>query len=926
MRTVRSKAYAAALLGFVSFAAIATAERSSAQSASGAAPAAPAQQSAGGFTPEARAASIKALAATADALAALAKTLTPPAPAQPVASAAQAAAPAAGVQPAASAQAADRAAAAVAAVAAAVAANGEKIPAKAVPHVAAAVDAAAAAIAANAPHAAAAASASVAPPAQRAATPAPAQVLSPAPQAASVPAVPAAPHWSYVPVSAPAIPAVQQKDWVRRPLDAFILAKLESKGLKPAPEADRATFIRRATLDVWGLLPTPEEVSAFVSDSSPDAYEKLADRLLASPNYGERQTRRWLDLARYSDSAGFQGDATRNNTYRYRDYVINAFNSDKPFDRFIREQIAGDEIAPDSQEALVATGFLTQYPDNPNSRDMIQRKYQITTDMTDTVGSVFLGSTVGCARCHNHKTDKITMKDYYSLQSFFANTSTTEDFQAAKGFAETAFEKDVADYEAKIKAITDEKHPLIEKYRDKAFIYHKERYLTDTREAIFKDEKDWTPVDRWVNHRLHNKNVTNDDLIVGAYLRYLADDKEAPGYGPESKADLEHWLKITQKLQQFNKEKPEKGSDTITRVEELGHSDAPKSFIFFGGNHERPLDEVKPAFPEAISTQDPGIVPTATSSGRRAALANWLASPDNPLTARVFVNRVWSNYFVKGIVATTYDFGKAGDRPSNQELLDYLASDFTSHGWSIKHLHREILLSAAYRQSSDERPEVAKVDPDNRLYAVFPRQRLEAEVIRDIWLQASGKLVEKVGGPSVLPPLPKNVNYGQLWQVAKDKEDWYRRSVYIFTRRSNAYPLLEVFNTPNTQLSHAAREVTTTPLQALALLNNDQVEEYAQGLAGRILKEAGDDSGRIDRLYQVLFSRSPDEFEKNALLAYLDNHAKVLEEKADNNGRLLVATPIGFKLSESKIDPLRAAAFVDLVHVVGNSNDFIYRF
>ncbi len=654
--------------------------------------------------------------------------------------------------------------------------------------------------------------------------------------------VPAAPtHWSYVPVSAPAVPEVKQKDWVRQPLDAFVLAKLESKGLTPAPETDRATFIRRATLDAWGLLPTPEELAAFVKDDSPKAYDNLVDRLLSSPHYGERQARRWLDLARYADSAGFQNDATRNNSYRYRDYVLKAFNENKPFNAFIREQVAGDEIAPDNQEALIATGFLTQYPDNPNSRDMVQRKYQITTDMTDTVGAVFLGSTIGCARCHNHKTDKITMKDYYSLQSFFANTSTTEDIKAFQGYAERAYLRDVADYEAKIKSIADEKHPLIEKYRDKAFIYHKERYLTDTREAVFKPEKDWNAVDRWVNHRLVNKAVTNDDLIVAAYLRYLADDKEAPGHGPEAQADWEHWQKLVEAQRPLLKDRPEKGSDTITGVEELGHNDAPKSFVFFGGNHERPLDEVQPAFPAAMSDQAPNIKQLPYSSGRRTALADWLASEQNPLTARVFVNRVWSNYFVKGIVATTYDFGKAGDRPSNQELLDFLAGDFTGHGWDVKRLHREILLSATYRQSSEERPEVAKLDPDNRLYAVFPRQRLEAEVIRDIWLQASGKLVGKVGGPSVLPPLPKNVSYGNLWQVSKDKEDWYRRSLYIFTRRSNAYPLLEVFNTPNTQITHPAREVTTTPLQALALLNNDQVEEYAQALAGRILKEAGDE-------------------------------------------------------------------------------------
>ena len=753
---------------------------------------------------------------------------------------------------------------------------------------------------------------------------APAAVAAPAPAAAAAVSAPTQ-HWSYTPVVAPAVPAVQQKDWVRQPLDAFVLAKLETKGLKPSPDTDRATYIRRATLDVWGLLPSPEEVTAFVNDPSPNAYEKLADRLLASPHYGERQARRWLDLARYADSAGFQGDATRQNYYRYRDYVIYSFNQDKPYSRFIQEQLAGDELFPNNQEALIATGFLTGYPDNPNSRDLVQRKFQITTDMTDTVGSVFLGSTIGCARCHNHKTDKITQKDYYSLQAFFANTSTTEDITAAKGYAEIVYEKDEAAYQDAIKGIREQAKPILDKYRDKAFIYHKERYLTDSRESVFKAEKDWNALDRWVNHRLVNKNVTNDQLIVGAYLRYLSEDKDAPGYGPEAKADWEKFQKLGQDIKQFDKLKARKGSDTITAVEELGHSDAPPTHILFGGNPERPLDEVQPAFPAAITADAPTIVPTEGSSGRRTALASWLASPSNPLTARVYVNRVWNQYFAKGIVGTVSDFGKAGDRPTNPELLDYLADNFVQNGWSIKHLQREILLSSTYRQSSDYREEVAKADPDNKLLGVFPRQRLDAEQVRDALLVAAGKLNDKVGGPSVFPPVPKNLGAGQLWEVDAKKEDWYRRSIYIFVRRSVPYPLIEAFNSPNTQQVHSNREVTTTPLQALSLINNEQVFELSQNIAGRVEREAGkDETAQITRLYQILFSRNPDDFEKATLLAFLDSHEKVIDEKA-SNGRLLVATPIGLKKDEP-INPVRQAAFVDLVHAVVNSNDFVYRF
>jgi hypothetical protein len=770
-------------------------------------------------------------------------------------------------------------------------------------------------------------------PAQAAAQPqaaAAATQPSASPQAPAQTAAASAPaggpqHWSYIPVVAPAVPEVQQKDWVRQPFDAFVLSKLEAKGLKPSPDADRATFIRRATLDVWGLLPSPEEVEAFATDQSPNAYEKLADRLLASPHYGERQARRWLDLARYADSAGFQGDATRPNYYRYRDYVIYSFNQDKPFSRFIQEQLAGDELFPNNQEALTATGFLTGYPDNPNSRDLVQRKYQITTDMTDTVGSVFLGTTLGCARCHNHKSDKITQKDYYSFQAFFANTSTTEDIAAAKGYAEEAFEKEQAKYDLAIKDIKAQRLAILGPVREKALKYHKERYLTDSRESIFKPEKDWNALDRWVNHRLVNANVTNDEIIGASYLRYASEDKESPDFGPEAKERWEKWQKLTQQLKEFDKQKPKSGSDTITGVSELGHPDAPPSHILFGGNHERPLDEVQPTFPVAMSSDAPSIVPTQTSSGRRTALANWLASPSNPLTARVFVNRIWAQYFTKGIVGTVSDFGKAGDRPTNQPLLDSLADSFVKSGWSVKALQRQILLSSTYRQSSDYRPEVAKDDPDNKLLGVFPRQRLDAEEIRDALLAASGKLTDQIGGPSVFPPVPANLGAGQLWDVSADKKDWYRRSLYIFTRRSVPYPLLEAFNAPNTQQVHSAREVTTTPLQALALLNNEQVFELAQTLAGRVIHEAGkDETARINRLYQILFSRNADDFEKTALLAFLDSHEKTLDEKGAN-GRFLIALPIGSKREEAP-DPIRAAAFVDLVHVVVNSNDFVYRF
>ena len=729
--------------------------------------------------------------------------------------------------------------------------------------------------------------------------------------------------WSYQPVKTPDQPVVNNKAWVRTPIDAFILAPLEAKGLAPSPDADRAAFIRRATLDAWGVIPSPEDVAAFVNDTGPDAYEKLADRLLASTKYGERQARRWLDLARYADSTGFQNDGTRPNFWRYREYVINAFNHDKPYSQFVKEQIAGDELLPDKQEGLVATGFLAGFPDNSNSRDLVQRKYQITTDMTDTVGKVMLGQTVECARCHNHKFDKISQKDYFSLQSFFANTSAVDNIPAQKGAVEVKYEKQLDKWEAATKEIHDKQKAIIDPYREAALKYHNERYLTDSRESIFKPKEQWNALDRWVNHRL--ANVTDEDDLV-AYLRDASVSPESKNYTPDIALKSQEYKELVEQLKKLDDLKPASGSTTISGVSELGHPDSPPSYVFFGGDHERKLEEVQPAFPEAITDEKPVITPTAFSSGRRTALAKWIASDTNPLTARVYVNRVWEEYFGHGIVETVSDFGKAGQKPTNPELLDYLASKFVKEGWSVKKLHREILLSSVYRQSSDYREDAVQADSENKLLAVFPRKRLEAEEIRDSLLVASGNLEDKVGGPSVFPPIPANLGAAATqWKVSKDKKDQNRRSLYIFTRRSLPYPLLDTFDMATAQEAHSKRDVTTTPLQSLALFNSDIVFGWSQALAGRVINEAGnDESAQLDRLYEILFARKASATEKETLGKFLNTHEKVVRDKT-SEGKFEVSIPTGLKDSP-KLDPIRAAAFVDLVHTVANSNEFIYRF
>jgi len=753
----------------------------------------------------------------------------------------------------------------------------------------------------------------------------------PATAAAESKEIKVSPTWAYQPVKDAGAPQTKQKNWVRTPIDAFVLAKLEEKGIKPSKEADRSAFIRRATLDAWGLLPTPEEVKTFVNDKSPQAYEKLVDRLLASPHYGERQARRWLDLARYADSTGFQNDNTRPNNWRYRDYVINAFNQDKPYDRFVKEQLAGDELWPDSQEAKIATGFLAGYPDNFNSRDLVQRHYQISTDLTDAVGEVFLASTVGCARCHNHKTDKVSQKEYFQLQALFANVSFDEKAPLAKG-TESLWDKQFAEKQAKYreatKDIRDKQKAILDTVREKGERYHKERYLTDSRDAIFKPKDQWTALDRWVNFRL---KAVSSDQDVANYLKLSAEDKDHPEYNAANVEKWKEYQKLQADLRKFENLRPNGGSAWITTALELG-LDSPPTRIRFTGIHERPTDEVQPAVPALWGGDELKIVPTDKSSGRRSALANWIASPNNPLTARVFVNRLWAQLFNTGIVATPQDFGRAGQRPSNPELLDYLASDFVSKGWSVKKLQREIMLSNVYRQSSDYRSDIAKVDPENKLLAVFPRKRLEAEEIRDSLLYASGTLEDVVGGPSVFPPIHKSLENTQTdflnnkaWTVSENPKDWNRRSIYIFTRRSLPYPLLQTFDPANPNIPHHKRDVTTTPLQALTLFNSDLTLDWSKALAGRVINEAGlDESAQLSRLYQILFSRDPNKAETAALKEFLNNEEKTVASKT-SNGKFEVAVPTGIK-SNIKINPIKAAAFVDLVHSVANSNDFAYRF
>lgn len=784
--------------------------------------------------------------------------------------------------------------------------------------------------------------------------------------------------WSYTPLNTTvATPAVKAKAWVRQPLDAFVLAKLEAQGIAPSPEADRHAFIRRATLDAWGILPTPEEVNAFVADKSPKAHEKLVERLLASPRYGERQARRWLDLSRYADSDGYNTDGTRPNIWRYRDYVVNAFNADKPFDRFVKEQIAGDELWPERTEALIATGFLRNLPDEINARDLNLKKQEVANDLTDTVGAVFLGTTLGCAQCHDHKTEKITQQEYYQFQAFFANTSWKDDVSPLTGKAKADYDAQLAKWEEATTDIREQRDALLKPIIEKLESDRLSGFVPATRESITKPASERNAYDRWIYHRnlwtlsgrtrnAENQLKTKDKA---AYVRYEA---------------------LTAQLKKFDPLKPQDPGQVSTIVE-LG-ADSPPTKVLFKGIYDRPLQEVQPALPALLTDNTTlKIEPTATSSGRRTALANWLVSPDNGLTARVFVNRQWAQFFGRGIVDTVADFGKTGAKPTHPELLDKLAADFVKNGWSVKTLHKQILLSSTYRQASQARE--VKQDPDNKLLWAFPRQRLEAEELRDSLLAAAGVLEEKRGGPAVYPPIPPNFDIGgqrNRWQTSEDPRDHNRRSLYVFVLRNSPYPLLETFDWANPQLPHFRREVTTTAPQALALVNSDLVLGWSQALAGRVIQEAGpNESAQIDRVYEILFSRKPtvkekdklvaflnaqetlqaaqagqvkkahlpdgwgvdpklarqidafykaayqrepDRYERTALLSHLDAQAAKRKaaapgESPDDGGGTVATARTTSPVSTAKgTSKARAAAFVDLVHTLVNTNEFTYRF
>ena len=710
--------------------------------------------------------------------------------------------------------------------------------------------------------------------------------------------------WAFQKVVKPAVPSVKNSAWVKNEIDAFVLLKLEAKSITPNPPADKVTLLRRATLDLTGLPPTPAEAQAFLSDTSANAFEKVVDRLLASPRYGERWARHWLDLARYADSEGFKSDETRPNVWRYRDYVINSLNSDKPYDRFVKEQIAGDELYPNDPDALVATGFNRHFPDESNARNVMQRRQELLNDITDTVGATFLGMTYGCARCHDHKFDPILHKDYYRLQAFFANTRIEDQAALLKPEESKTWEAQYEGWDAKTKTVRAEMHKLLEPGIAAVYKENFDKFPEEIQMAINTAADARTPF-QWQMYHKSKWTLALTDEDAAKKLR-----------GDPAKK----YAEFQTELAKFDSIRP--ATKPIAQAMIDNGTASPKTFVLRAGAWDAPTDEVQPGFLSIIDPADATVVPPAQmqSTGRRTALANWLADAQNPLSTRVIVNRVWHLHFGRGIAGTPSDFGVMGERPVNPQLLDYLTATFVEGGWSIKKLHKQIMLSSTYQLSSGSQKAAAEADPDNKLMWRFNRRRMEGESIRDSMLSTSGILNTKMGGPGVFPPLPEGVVTRGGWKTNEDESERTRRSVYVFVRRNTRYPMFEAFDMPDTNETCSRRTQTVTPSQSLELLNNELVVDWAKAFAGRVLNDGGmTPEAQVDRAYKLAYSRTPTEDERSLALAFMQKQIHILAEQSKQNQKLTVPRDL-----PAGVIPVNAAALVDLCHMLFNSNEFLY--
>ncbi len=647
--------------------------------------------------------------------------------------------------------------------------------------------------------------------------------------------------WSFQPVKALAPPTLANK--TLQPIDAFIRARLEKENLQPSPPADRAEIIRRVSFDITGLPPTPERLAAFIRDDRPDAYERLVDELLASPRYGERWAQHWLDLVRYAESEGYRLDAYRPNAWAYRDYVIRAFNTDKPYNQFMREQIAGDEIAPGDNDALLATGYLRHTIYEYNQRDAEGQWRGILNEVTDVTADVFLGVSVQCAQCHDHKFDPILQKDYYRLQAFLTNITWPEDKLIATPEEKRRHDEQLAAWEAATVAPRKARDDIIEPRIQKAQVGAMNKFPDEVQAMWRKPIEQRTP---------REEQIVQLAWRQAEYERYRfkTDKIKEPEASVLAAAESE--------LANFAALKP-KPLLTGLVIGETGPNATNPTFK----SRRTGTTETAPGFLTILDPTDaalPARESTAPNSGRRTVLADWLARPDNPLTTRVIVNRVWQHHFGKGLAASSSDLGRLGEKPTHPELLDWLTSGFVKSGWSLKWLHKQILLSQTYRQTSRISADSGAMqkDPENRLLWRFTPRRLDAEQARDAALMASGELDLTMGGEGVGSGTP-------------------RRSVYTKKIRNTQDTLLASLDAPAGFQSIPERQPTTTATQSLLLINGDWPLDRARAMAKKIaLHHPTQDEAFIQQAYLKSFSRLPSAEEARSALDFISAQSRIL--------------------------------------------------
>ena len=637
--------------------------------------------------------------------------------------------------------------------------------------------------------------------------------------------------WAFQPIRKTAPAKLADDAWSRNEIDRFILARIRKENLKPSTEAARVALIRRLSFDLVGLPPSPDEVETFVKDRSADAYETLVDRLLASPRYGERWARHWLDLVRYADSDGYRIDDFRPNAWRYRDYVIQSFNDDKPYDRFVQEQLAGDELFPGDPAALTATGYLRHWIYEYNLRDVRGQWTTILNDITDTTADVFLGLGLQCARCHDHKFDPILQKDYFRLQAFLAPILPREDLVAATETEKRTHAAKRAEWEKKTASLRAEIESIETKYRNAATKDAIEKFPEDIQAMILKPVSERTALEHQLAELAYRQ----------VYYEYDRLERKLKG------EDKEKVIALRKQLATHDALRPAP-LPTVLAVSDASRI-APPVFI-----PKKNGEPIAPGFPTILDDK-PAVIPplpaNLDSTGRRAALAKWLTRPDNPLTARVIVNRLWQQHFGRGLAANASDFGKLGEAPTHPELLDWLAGGFIENGWSFKKLHRLIVTSATYRQTATATRDAK--DPENKFYARGTTRRLDAEQIRDAVFTITSELNLKTGGPAVNASDP-------------------HRAIYTKMLRNTRDPLLDVFDAPLWFQSAASRDTTTTPVQSLMLINSQFMLQRAKAFANRVSKDCGPNASEeklVSHAYELAFGRAPTAAQRDFAVKFL---------------------------------------------------------